>query len=326
MSTFTYSTGMTQDLMAYLRYIVRSDPVEQAYKESTALTLMEKRGVKAEGNYIEVPVSYAGSAVGGFYDDNTALSTEDVESGAVATYELAAKAEPARMSHIAELKTKGSQALFDAWAFRVKQAKMRLRMQLATDFFAASKATNGFDPINLAFPATTTSGTYGNIDRSAKTWWQPYHAGSITWSSGGPAAMDTLETSLSVDGGPGADVYVTTATIFNKMKALARSSSYNAMNFDPTYKGKYAPQLNDMGIQSISYCGKPVVWDAYCTAQRIFAIQHASYYLGIAEDFNVVGPYPMEGSGVQAKVIYVRWAGTPICESQRKCGSLGVTG
>jgi len=322
MSTFTYPTEMTQDLVAYLRDILRNDPKEQAFKESNTLKMLEKRSVTLSGNYVEVPVSYVGTASGGPYNDNTNLPIQDVEAVKVATYEMSSYAEAARMSHRAELKTRGTKALFNAWAMRVKQARQRLRQKVATDLFSSTQVTDGITPFPIIMPSTTTSGTYGNLNRATYSWWRPYNSDTITWSSAGPAEMDDLDTGLSVDGSPGADWYVTSSSIFNKMRALARSSSYNAMNWDPSYHGPYKDMLNDQGIKAISFCGKPVIWDYYCTSDALYAVQNDSLYLGIYEDWNVGDVFSLEPVGLQAKGVFVKWAGQTICESQRRCGSL----
>ena len=45
-----------------------------------------------------------------------------------------------------------------------------------------------------------------------------------------------------------------------------------------------------------------------------------------SKDFTIQGPFPLQGSGVHGKVIYVYWGGQLLCEEQRRLGQLsGVT-
>ena len=305
-------------LLPNLRKVMNAEPKEQAFAGSPALTMFEKRPVSLQGNYIQAHVSYVGSAKGGAYTENSSLSTEDVKSALVAEYTPAFYAEPVRMSHIDEKRCGGSQKLFDLWAFKVKQAKMRLRTKIATDMFATSQASNGINPLPLIIPADNTTVSYGNLDRATYTWWRNYSATAVgAWTSNGTDALDLLELNIQVDGGRGPDWYVTTKAIFQKMKKTARTFD----NFD-SYTGKYAEKLADAGIQAINFNGKPIIWDPYCPSGYLYAIRNDALYLGLYEDFDLSPIVRLEGSGVQGKVMYVRWAGQFVCEEQRRLGQL----
>ena len=315
----SYTYAFDEDLAANLRLVLNTYPREQAYKNSTALTMLEKRKVSLQGHYIQVNVSHVGTQVGGPYTENSVMSTVDVESGKVAQFEPAFYAEPARISRPQEKKAGGSKALFNLWSFKVDQARKRLRQKMATDLFATSQVANGITGLPLAIPATVSSGTWGGLDRSTYTWWRNYTQTSVgAFTSNGVDGMDLMELGIQVDGGEGPDFYVTTSTLFQKMKKNARST----INFEPTYKGRYAAHLSDMGIESISFCGKPVVWDAYCDSGKIYAITNSALYLGIYEDWDVEGPFYLQGAGTHAKVMWVYWGGQLLGEEARRLGQM----
>lgn len=315
----SYTYNMTTDLAANLRQYLNSQPREQAFIDTPTLNMLHERDVKLGSAYIHVNVSYAGTAVGGPYVKNSAVSTEDVESATVAQFTPSFYAEPARISHIEEMQNRGPEKKFELWAHKVEQAKLRIRKKLATDLFATSQVSNGLTGLPLAIPGTNTSGTYG-LNRATYTWWRNYSSTSVgAYTTYGVDAMDLMYIDILTKTGRKPDFYVTTPTIFQKMMKTARAS---ALRFTPTYEGPYKKQLNDMAIEHISFAGSPVICDQYCDSGKVYAIRNDALYLGTFEKWDVAGPFPLEGSGVQGKVMFVRWGGQLLCEEQRALGQL----
>ena len=318
--SYTYVFG--DDKAANLRKVVNAGPREQAYYESPTLAMLEKRTMPLEGHYYHVNVSHKGTATGGPYVDNSVLSTVHVESVKVAQYTPAFYGEAARMSRPQELQTKGPRALFNAWAHRLSQAKLRLRAKLAEDLFATSQVTNGITGLPLAIPATATTGTFG-LNRATYEWWRNYTQTAVgAYTSNGVDAMDKLAIDIQLKAKKLPDFYVTTQTVYQKMMKAARST----INFNPTYSGPHKAMLNDMGIDHISFRGAPVFADPYCDAGKIYAVRRDALYLGVFEEWEIEGPESMTPFGVMAKVAFVLWGGAMICEEQRALGQLsGVT-
>jgi len=312
----TYS--FTTDLTANLRQLINRGPVEQAYVGSPTMSMLERKTVDLGSEYIQVPVSYVGTNLGGPYVDNTQVSTADIESATMAQFQGAFYAEPARISHIQMLKNKGPEAQFNLWAHKVEQAKLRLKQKLATDLFATSQVTNGLTGLPLAIPATTTSGTYG-LNRATYSWWRNYSEASIgAYATYGTDAMDNLLNDIITKTGQKPDFWVTTVDVLQEMQSLARTNH----RFNPTYSGPYKSMLNDMAIEHISYAGAPVIADQYCDSGKVYAVNKKHLFLGVYEEFDVHGPIDLGASGIQGQVIFVRWGGQLLCTSQRVLGQL----
>ena len=313
--SYTYDFG--DDHAALLRKVIRGTPREQAFEECPTLTMLEKRTMPLEGHYYHVNVSHVGTATGGPYVDNTVLSTVHVESLKVAQYTPSFYGEAARMSRPQKLQTRGPRALFNAWVERLTQAKMRLKDKMADDLYATSQVTNGITGLPLAIPVTTTTGTFG-LNRATYTWWRNYSSATITWSSAGTAALDTMFIRIRGATGKYPDWCVTTEAVYAKITAAARST----INFNPTYTGSYKQQLNDMSIDAVSFHGKPIFPDSHCDSGKLYAVTSDALYLGTFEEWVVEGPDTMRPFGVQADVAFVLWGGAMICESQRSLGVL----
>lgn len=314
--SYTYVFG--DDVAANLRKVVVPDPREQAYEDSPCLAMMEKRTIPLEGHYFHVDVSHVGTATGGPYVDNSVLSTAHVESVKVAQFTPSFYAEAARISRPQKLQTRGPRALFNAWAHRLDQARLRLRKKLSEDLFATSQVTNGITGLPLAIPATNTSGIYG-LNRATYTWWRNYTATSVgAYITNGVTNMDKMVIDIRVAEGKIPDYFVTTEAIYAKVLSEARST----INFDPTYSGPYKSMLNDMGIDAVSYNGSPMFPDPYCDSGKIYGVTNNAFYMGVFEEWEIEGPESMVPFGVMAEVAFILWGGATICESQRALGQL----
>ena len=317
--SFGGNLTFTTDLTANLRQLINRGPVEQAYVGSPTMSMLEKKTVDLGSQYIQVPVSYVGTNLGGPYVDNTQVSTADIESAKMAEYEGAFYAEPARISHIQMLKNKGPEAQFNLWAHKVEQAKMRLKQKLATDLFATSQVTNGITGLPLAIDPTPAVDTYARINPANDTWWRNYSEASIgAYATYGTDAMDNMLNDIITKTGSKPDFFVTTVDVLQEMQSLARTNH----RFHPTYSGPYKKMLNDMAIEHISYAGAPVIADQYCDSGKIYAINKSALFLGVYEEFDVHGPIDLGPSGIQGQVIFVRWGGQLLCTERRKLGQL----
>ena len=316
----SYTYNFNTDLTANLKQFINRGAKEQAYVDSPALRLLEKRTVTLGSEYLQAAVSYCGTALGGPYVDNTQVSTEDIETATMAQYQPAFYAEPARVSHIQLMKNKGPEARFELWAHKVEQAKMRLRKKLATDYFATSQVTNGITGLPLAIPATTTSGTYGGLNRATYTWWRNYTEVSLgAFATYGTDALDNLINDIQTKTGRKPDYFVTTVDVLQEMQSLARSN----FRWDgPNRAGPYQAILNDMAIEHISYAGAPVIADQYCDSGKIYAIRNDAMFLGVFEEFDVTPVIDLGATGVQGQVIFVRWGGQVLTTECRALGQI----
>lgn len=322
------SYEFANEIAANVRDLRTQQPREQAYEVSPTLAMLTKKAVKLQGHYIEADVEFTGDAIGGPYQEDSVLPTGHVKSLDRAQYEPAFYGEPVRMSHIKERKCDGNKALFNEWARRIRQAEKRQLKQLATHLFASTQQT-GFDDalgisgLPIALPEDNTTGTYG-LNRATYTWWRHYTDTSIgSFVSNGVDAMDALSLDIAQKTGRKVSFYVTTKEIYARMKKLARTGN---TEFDYAYDGPYKARLVDAGIEHISFEGVPVMHDPYATSGRIFAVDCETLYLGIYEDQEYSPVVPLNGVGVQGKVMHVNWGGQLICTEQRASGQLsGLT-
>jgi len=315
----SYTYNFNTDLTANLRQYINRGAREQAYVDSPALRLLEKRSVSLGSEYLHAAVSYCGTALGGPYVDNTQVSTQDIETATTAQYQPAFYAEPARVSHIQLMKNKGPEARFELWAHKVEQAKLRLRKKLATDLFATSQVTNGLTGLPLAIPATATTGTYG-LNRATYSWWRNYTETSVgAYTTYGTDAMDNLINDIQTKTGKKPDYFITTVDVLQEMQSEARE---NQRWSGPTSPGPYQAVLNDMAVEHISYAGAPVVADQYCDSGKVYAVRNDALFMGVFEEFDLTPVIDLGATGVQGQVMYVRWGGQLLCTEQRALGQL----
>lgn len=323
----TYSYEFANEIAANVRDLRTKTPREQAYRVSPTLTMLNKKSVKLQGHYIEADVEFTGTALGGPFAEDSQLPTGHLKSLDRAQYEPAFYGEPVRMSYIKEQKCGGSRAYFNEWARRIRQAEKRQLTQLATHLFATTQQTgfdgaNGIAGIPLVLPTDETTGTLGGLSRATYDWWRHYSDTSIgSYVSNGVDAMDLASLAVQQETGRKVSFYVTTKEVFQKMKKLART---NNNEFDYMYDGPYKDRLTDAGIEHISFEGVPVIHDPYAASGIVYGIDCETLYLGIYDDQSYSEVVPLNGAGVQGKVMHVLWGGQVICVEPR--ASLQLSG
>ncbi|HAM41750.1 MAG TPA: phage major capsid protein [Candidatus Omnitrophica bacterium] len=128
------------------------------------------------GRLIYQELSFAENANGGFYSgyDNLAVNAQDVITAAEFAWKQYAV--PVVMSGLEQLQNGGKEATLDLLEGRIGVAESTMANAIGSSIYSNGTGSGGKEITGLlaTCPLTPTTGTYGGIDRSVWSFWQPY--------------------------------------------------------------------------------------------------------------------------------------------------------
>jgi len=201
-----------------------------------------------------------------------------------------------------EIKNSGSDAkVIDLVGAKTQLAEATLRDTLGTALYNDGTTTNA--PVGLRAMVDSTSNTYGGIDRSTNSWWQPQRDASTTSLS--IAKMQSLFGDCTVD---------------SDMPSLLLSNQ----DTHDTYHGLLQPQERYQdadtasgGFKSILFKGVPMVVDSHSPSGDLWMLNEKYIMLKYHPDKNFsFEPFrrPTNQAGSFAKIY---WSGA-ICSSNSR--------
>lgn len=312
--TITFRTVLTSALQDFLK----NSPVEQNYTHTAALGMLERssRSMDAPG-YWRVPVRNVGSPLGGPFEGAGTTSTAGFDDVTQATYRRCQYAEPVVVLTTDEWDTSSNVALFKASVTKLQSAKLKIRTDVSTDLLSTSAVTNGLQGIPLAIEETPTSGTYGGLDRSVETYWRnKTDATSPSFATGGMAAFESVFRDLaSVEGGQSNpfDWALVSKNVYGFLQTAART--FLSLNAPAT--GASAKRAGEMGFPTMTFHGKPIVFDAGLTDGYAYFIKNDALYLVTQPGVEFTMPFEwtsLRGGGQHGEINYIYWRGQLVCE------------
>jgi len=292
------------------------------------------------GGYIHTQVSATQSAIGGSYEgsDTAAEGTSDEDTMAVTT--LRFYSEPIMVYRSDVIKAGGTagaeERLFKYVENKRKQAIRRIRTQIEQHLLATSagSAKDVTSFVEGMTPDPAVSGaTVDSIDRTTDAWFlnQEEQVGSI---SGNFDALEKLSLACQMGGEEDWDYAICDQQTFLWLKKLART--YLSLNAG-TLQSEGGRRMADMGIPTIEFEGKPVMWSPYLSSTRNWGAYGGSTSGGALyllkrdavklcpvpdEEFVVEGPFPLEARDTPKHGMkwHVMWAGNLVWEKPACCG------
>ena len=329
--SYSFNTVLT----AHLREILEATPREQSYEKNAALMQLERTNkIRVDrGGYMHINVSNtpdqsdpdATDALARPYDGAQPASTEGFDDVTLAQYRRKLYAVPIKILHSEELDAGGERALFDLASQKLKQARRILENRLANDLWQTSQVTNGITGLPLHIPTDPTTGTLGNIDRSANTWWRSQSTTSFGSFGSNLTKLDTMSLDVTASGGEDWDWIVTDKTTFLRFKQQARTYLQINAGAPTSAAGK---RLAEFGFSVVEFEGKPVIWDRNCPAGYLYFINNEAIKLAVipGEEFAMTDFVPLHASGQQGRIAYLRWAGQLVSFEPRLLGQCsGIT-
>lgn len=143
---------------------------DNIFKATPLLSRMEKKKELVEGGTkVLVPLNYAQSAAGGWYEGSDTLDNTDNDSITSAEFDWKQIFEPISFSRKDELKNMGQAAKVNFVKSKMKIAEKSIKDKLAVGLWNAGTTTDAILGIRTFL---SESATYGGISQSAQSFWQ----------------------------------------------------------------------------------------------------------------------------------------------------------
>jgi hypothetical protein len=174
------------------------------------------------------------------------------------------------ISGLEEIQNSGKQAMHNLIKARIMVAEKSMQNTVGAALFYSNtenggKAIGGLQHLVADLP---TSGTVGGIDRSAQTWWAnqyyDFSSNSVTASSTTIQHAMNLTYLNCLRGTDAPDLIVAGSTYF----------TYYEESLQPNQRFTSAREA-DGGFQSYKYKGADVIYDANCSATRMYLLDES---------------------------------------------------
>lgn len=290
---------------------------DNIFKRHVLLNHFQKNGgtkMYPGGKSIRVPLMYSANTTVKAFDGLDALDLTYQDSVDAAEYDYKFYDVSIVFTLVDELKNSGPQQILNLLEAKIKQAEMSLAERINNDFFngaaSDSKEITGLDTI------VASSGTYGDINGSAYTWWRA--SVDSTGETLSIADMRTQKNNANEgSGGARVSIIMTDQTLYEKYHSLL-TASY-VMNMPLSSEGK---RLGDGGFTGVEFEGIPVRYDEDCTAGSMFFLNTENLKLGIHSDANFKVMKKAEPTDQHVAVQHIVFAGNTVCDRRASLAKL----
>lgn len=277
------------------------------------LTNQAKKMTKGGSTWL-VPLMYGRNATGGSYSGWDEGDVSPQEGLTNAEFHPKYYRWSVSISGQDEEENSGEAQVIDLLMAKWQQMKMSAQDDMNIALYADGTANSSKAVTGLAL-AVDSTGTYGNIVRSANTWWasQETAVGSVLQIQGSSGMRRLYNDCSRGQGSKAPNLWITTQPIFEAYEAL----------LDPNMR--YSNRgTGDVGLAapSLEFRGRPLYWDDACTTQTMFALntEFLAWYVLRGRDFTP-GPFK-EPLAQDGKIAWTYWAGQLVTSNCRHQGKL----
>lgn len=236
-----FANSAVSDIIATTIQSRSGELADNVTQNNPLLNYLNKRGnvrTFSGGNVIYEEIMYNDTTTNNTnsYSGYEVLNIAPNSPISVAQYAIAQYASAVTISGLEMLQNSGKEAIIDLIEGRIRIAEAQLQNRIDTDLYLDGTGNGGKNLTGLAaaVPDAPTSGTYGGIDRSVWSFWQPKKYSGVT--DGGAAVtsaniipyMTTLALQL-VRGTDRADLILADANYYalyaNGLQAIQRITS-----------------------------------------------------------------------------------------------------
>jgi hypothetical protein len=305
------------ELAATTMELYEKSLADNIFKRHVLLNHFQKNGgtkMYPGGKSIRVPLMYSANSTVKAFDglDSLDLTYQDTVDAAEFDYKFYDVS--IVFTLVDELKNSGPSQVLNLLEAKIKQAEMSLAERINNDFYngAASdaKEITGLDTIIAA------SGTYGDINGTAYTWWR-----STVDSTGETLSISDMRTAKNSanngSGGARVSIILTTQTLYEKYHSLL-TASY-VMNNPVSSEGK---RLGDAGFTGVEFEGVPVRYDEDATSGVMYFLNTENLKLGIHSDANFKVMKKAEPTDQHVAVQHIVFAGNTVCDRRASLAKL----
>ena len=223
------------------------------------------------GTSMEIPLAFAANSAGGWFDGADTLDTNDSDAFTAASYNWAHSYENITITDADQIKNSGSDAqVVDLVGAKTQWAEASLKDLLGTGLYNDGTTPNAISGLRAAVDSTTN--TYGGIDRTTNSWWNPQR--------------DTTTTTLSIP-------KMTSMYGDCRIDSDAPTVLVSQQDIWDTYHGLLQPQERfqdsssaDGGFKSLLFQGTPYLVDSHSPSGDLWFLNEKYLMLKYHPDKN----------------------------------------
>lgn len=279
--------------------------VDNIFNSNALLQRLKKKEKPQDGGTsVMVPINYATTSSGGWYQQNDTLSTTDNDQ--ITAFEFNWKQLYANItiSRLDELKNSGDAQIVNFVKAKVEIAEKTIKDTLGTALYNVGTAADQIVGLRLMVDST---GTYGGISRSDYSWAAAQENSTATLTI---SLMQTVWGACSI-GNDVPTVLTGTQTNFDRYYSLLQPQQ--RFMDEEVAKG---------GFTSLMFNGAPFVVDSKCPANHIFFLNEAYIDLMPHKDENFRFEPFMKPINQNLKTAKIYWTGVLACSNPRMQGKL----
>lgn len=210
-------------------------------------------------------------------------------------------------SRLERAKNTGRSQIIDLLDAKIEQEKISLQDKFNTDLYSDGTTDNN-NAITGLGAMVTNSGTYGNISRSANSWWQ-----AIVDSTASVLNEDDMRTQFNNQSKnvTHPTIIITTQTLYQKYESLVV----------PAYRTEDR-RVADLGFMSLSFKGVPIIYDDACTSGTMFFLNdnYLKLRVSVGNDFYWTEARNPVNQFIDA--LLCEWIGNLTCNNSRFQGKM----
>ncbi|MDH4187418.1 MAG: phage major capsid protein [Nitrospira sp.] len=299
----------------------RSGELADNVSDSTALfNRMKKRGnmrLISGGDVILQELAYAENTNWMRYSgmDPLAIQQQEEFTAAQFAWKQAACAVP--MSGLDEIKNSGKEKYIDLMEARLTNAERTMKNNISSDFYSAGSLANQMGGLQLLVSDTPTTGTVGNIDASAQSWWQSICTSAASATATADIGGFMYDLWLQLVRGQDSPNLISSDNILWKAYNLSLTANQRFTN----------PELAELGFHNLLFQNAPVVLDGGqggdCPARHMYFLNtdYLHFCTSKIRNFSSLGGKRFS-TNQDASVQLIAWAGNATCSNRSLQGVL----
>jgi len=241
--------------------------VDNIFNKPNLLGAYKKMGAVSPvdgGTKLVIPLQYASGNFTGMAPW-AELSIAETDEFTMAEYNWCQYGGSVALSDMDLARNAGETQVIDLVQAKLKNLENTSRQQINTDLFVG----NASDPLKLQglVQLVAATGTIGNIDSSAQTWWRSYVDSTAEVLD--DADMETAFNTASREAGP-VNLIITTQSLYEKYMDLVKGTIVTQ---------KPNAMMAELGFDGVTFKGVPIVWDISCPAGYMFFLN--TEYIGL---------------------------------------------
>jgi len=299
------------------------------YRETLADNIMKSIGLYAfmrKGGQIErrqgglklvEPLMYGQNGTFKTYSGYDVLDTSPQAGITAAEYDWRNASISVTISKEEQDQNKGASKIIDLLKAKIDQAEKTFTLRMDQMLFADGTGNGGKDFQGLGNFVTAAASTVGGIDGSTYTWWDNVRDTCANFSTLGLSKMRSIYNQC-IREGEKPNIIVTDRTTFEAYESLL--TPIERINFS---KGREL--AGDLGFESMTFKGCPIMWDYYATSQVMYFLntQHLKLVIDSGTDFEMTEwRVPVNQ---MAKTAFILLRGQLICNNRQLQGRLAIT-